>query len=61
MDLSSSNDDVLLDESNDYNSQNTQQSDISVGDPLLLNEWDCSLSADDDDDNSNDLVLEADD
>jgi hypothetical protein len=60
--LSSSNDDVLLDESNDNNSQNTQQSDISVGDPLLLNEWDCSLSTDDDDNSSNDLVLvEADD
>jgi hypothetical protein len=56
---SSTRDDVLLDESNHNNSQNTQQSDILVGDPLLFDKWDCSFSADDDD-NSNELVLETD-
>jgi hypothetical protein len=60
MDLSSSNDDALLEESNNNNLQNMQQSDILVGDPLLLNEWDCNLSAAADDNNSNGLVLDAD-
>jgi DDE superfamily endonuclease len=59
MDLSSSYNDVLLDNSNDNNSQNTQQSDISVGDPLLFDAWDCGTSSDDDG-SSNELILEID-